>query len=90
MQERIKLISEIIGEHSHSINLQFSTEDCETIYSLCVEKNEIYYTKSMPEECGCCDRFEEFDSELDRFLEFMSEADFIDFIEHIKIKLGSA
>jgi hypothetical protein len=79
--ERIKVISEIYKDNTM---LDFQTHENDTIFSLDIDKNEIHYTYTFLEECGCCDRTEEDYDDLDIYLGYMSESEFNEFVEHIK------
>lgn len=81
MEERLQVIREL-GIGSKAIH--FFTEDCETITFVDVEANLVEYYRYATASCGCCSEIIEHKSELDRFLSYMGESDFIDLIDELK------
>ena len=65
-------------------SLQFYTEDCEIVTYIDTETNSIEFTKSILSSCGCCAEYEQFDDELDRFIDGLSESDFQELMTQIE------
>ena len=78
--ERLQKISEIYKPYQ---NINFFTNDCETIFSIDPESDTCEYFVTVTSSCGCCGENEIRETELSRILEFMSEIEFQEFIQHI-------
>ena len=64
--------------------VNFLTEFSETIYFICPETDRCQYYKTVTASCGCCGDIEEREEDLSYILEYMTDEDFNDFVEHIK------
>lgn len=67
-------------------SLNFFTEDCEQVNFIDTESNTIEFTRTVTARCGCCSDFEQFDDNLDHFIDSLSESDFKELMEELKSK----
>jgi hypothetical protein len=66
--------------------LNFYTEDCETVTFIDTDSNRVEFTRSVTASCGCCGEYEQYDDDLDNFIEGLSETDFQELLIELKQK----
>jgi len=62
----------------------FFTEDCENVTQIDFEGENVFYFVYVTASCGCCSEMEERETELDRFLEYLSEDDYVSLLDELK------
>lgn len=67
-------------------SLSFFTEDCELITFIDTNSNQLEFTRTVTARCGCCSDSEQFDDDLDHFIDALSETDFHELMEELKSK----
>lgn len=78
--ERLQIISNLYKTHKQ---INYFTEDCETIFSIDPESDTCEYFVTVTAPCGCCGETELRDTDLSYMLELMSETDFQEFVKHL-------
>jgi hypothetical protein len=66
--------------------LNFYTEDCETVTFIDTDSNRVEFNRSVTSSCGCCSEYEQFDDDLDHFIEHLSESDFQELLTELSTK----
>jgi hypothetical protein len=66
--------------------LKFYTEDCETVTFIDMDSNRVEFSRSVTSSCGCCSEYEQFDDDLDHFIDHLSESDFQELVTELKSK----
>ena len=65
-------------------NINFYTEDCETITMICTETNEIEYFKYVTASCGCCSDIKNYKENADYIINYLSDYDFQELFKELK------
>jgi hypothetical protein len=74
----------VCKSYNPSKNINFFTEDAETIISINPETDTCEYFVTVTARCGCCGESDFRETTLTQMLEWMSEDDFNEFIRHLQ------
>ncbi len=62
----------------------FQTGDCENVTGIDFQNEIVYYYEYVTDSCGCCSTTEDKETNLDSFLEFLSDDDYEELLNDLK------
>jgi len=67
---------ELKKHYGDGLKRNFFTDDCETVTQIDFVDEVVYYYVYVTASCGCCSDIDERETDLDRFIEYLSEDDY--------------
>jgi hypothetical protein len=62
----------------------FFTEDCENVTQIDFDSETVYYYVYATASCGCCSEMIDKETELDRFIEYLTDDDYEALLSELK------
>lgn len=62
----------------------FFTEDCENVTQIDFDGETVYYYVYATASCGCCSEMIDKETELDRFIEYLTDDDYEALLSELK------
>ena len=62
----------------------FFTDDCENITRIDFENGIVFYFRYVTASCGCCSEMEDCETDLNHFLEYLSDSDYELLLDELK------
>ena len=75
---------EVKKHYDNSKFKTFFTDDCENVTQIDFEDETVYYYVYVTASCGCCSEIEYRETNLDRFIEYLSEDDYENLLSKLK------